>query len=316
MSIVFALPFVIVIGILVLFMIFYPRFYQKKINKNLEEGKPIRTIEPIYLYGGLLFSVVIIMSIITFSSLKGMEERLTSNFDHKLQSLEFEQQRLLEAFWDLEENTERIIMKDAFIQYIEYEVIEQVEDDRYLTKLSFVLTDHTVGNDVTLKVESNEEVMSYDLDDGLFRQSIDLVLSLHEDYTIYVEIDDGITVTSHDIEVLNLYEYLRDRFTLFVEFDASSHEATVEYYLANQWENSSTDVPSGLLKIREIEVTIIHNDVELVNEHDSTPSMWGSHSEEYVHVYRFDTEESSGTWQVIINVIDEYGIEYTNLLND
>jgi len=316
MSIVFALPFVIVIGILVLFMIFYPRFYQKKINKNLEEGKPIRTIEPIYLYGGLLFSVVIIMSIITFSSLKGMEERLTSNFDHKLQSLEFEQQRLLEAFWDLEENTERIIMKDAFIQYIEYEVIEQVEDDRYLTKLSFVLTDHTVGNDVTLKVESNEEVMSYDLDDGLFRQSIDLELSLHEDYTIYVEIDDGITVTSHDIEVLNLYEYLRDRFTLFVEFDASSHEATVEYYLANQWENSSTDVPSGLLKIREIEVTIIHNDVELVNEHDSTPSMWGSHSEEYVHVYRFDTEESSGTWQVIINVIDEYGIEYTNLLND
>lgn len=138
----------------------------------------------------------------------------------------------------------------------------------------------------------------------------------HEDYTIYVEIDDGITVTSHDIEVLNLYEYLVDRFTLFVEFDASSREATVEYYLANQWENSSTNVPSGLLKIQEVEVTIIHNDVELVNERAFTPSMWGSHSEEYVHVYRFDTEESSGTWQVIITVIDEYGIEYTNLLND
>lgn len=314
MTAIFVLPLAIMLTLVVVFMIVYPRYYKKKINKDIQEGNPIRVIEPVYLYGGLLFLVMIILSIFTIISIKSLEDSLRMTFNSRFSSLEFQQERLLTEFWDLNEELAQINAEGSVIQLFDFEVIEEIDnaEDMYLVKLTFALTENIPSESAELVIESSAETRTYDLNDTTARQSLTLELNLHEDYLLYVNVTDGQATNTYDFETFNLYQYLKERFTLFVDFD-TTNGPRVDYSLTNQWENASEGVPSEALRIKEVHITIIHDGVELVSNTYTTPSTWSSHTETYGQQYVFDDTPSSGTWQVLITVIDEYGIEYTNL---
>lgn len=316
MGVVFFLPFVFMLIAFVIFMMFYPRFYKRKINKDLEQGKPIKVIEPVYLYGGIMFVILLVMMVTTNASIRNLEDRMLFNTNNKIQAVEFEQQRLLEEFWRLNDNIDREIAQDAYIQFVKYEVIEKVEnqEDLYLVKLTFYLNEHSEDKEVKLVVESSSGDQEILLSQSTVRQSVELELYLYEDYLFYVEVDDGEQIILHDFSSFNLYNYLYDRFTTFVELDTVSGDFEIYFYLMNVWANASSGVPSDLLKIEEVHMQILSNGEEVYNE-VITSRVSSSHYEQYTELITFTPDEVSGSVQVIITVTDELGITYDNLLN-
>lgn len=302
------------VGILILFTIVYPKYYKSKINKNLASGKPIRTIEPVYIYGGLMFLIIIILGITTLTSIRTLESNI-SVLSSKVQSLEFNNKRLLEEVWTLDENVNRAITADSYIQFIEFEVVDEVENetDMYNVKLTFLLTENSEGSDVNLVIESDSGTESYPLEELSSRQSIELQLGLKEDYTIYVEVDNGIETEVYDFEPFNLYYYLMDRFSVYLDFEVQDDEAIYNYYISNSWENPSDGVPIEGLKIEEIHVVIKSNDVIVSDEKYTTANVVSSHSEIYSRLFRYDISGGSGSSQIIITITDNYGIVYSNI---
>jgi len=303
------------VGILILFTIVYPKYYKSKINKNLASGKPIRTIEPIYIYGGLMFLIIIILGITTLTSIRTLESNV-SVLSSKVQSLEFDNKRLLEDVWTLDENVNRAITANSYIQFIEFEVIDEVENetDMYNVKLTFLLTKNSEGSDVYLVIESNSGTESYPLEELSSRQSIELQLGLKEDYTLYIEVDNGIETEVYDFEPFNLYYYLMDRFSVYLEFDTQGDEAIFNYYINNSWENPSVGVPVEGLKIEEVHVVIKSNDIIISDEKYTTANVASSHSEIYSRLFKYDMGgDLSGSFQIIITITDNYGIVYSNI---
>lgn len=313
----FIVMVLVFLGLLIIFMFVYPKYYKTKINKNVSSGKPIKIIEPIYLYGGLMFLIIVILGIATLSSVRSLEQNISS-LSSKVQGLEFENRDMLEDIWKLNEDLDKALSKDAFIKFIRYEVIDPVEDetDIYNTKLSFTLTENSLGNDVTLFIESNLKTDSFQLQDLKTSQSVDLQLNLNMDYTVYIEVNDGITIVRHDFESFNLYTYLRERFSLYVEFDLDGKDAVTEYYLRNHWESPSEGIPSKGLAIKTVNVVIKNNGELVMDKVYTTPNLSTSgHSTEiYSHVFRHNVGRGySGVWEVIVTITDNYGIVYSNI---
>jgi hypothetical protein len=253
--------------------------------------------------------------VLTISSLTLVRELRSdiSNLSSQVQSLEFDQNRLLEEIWSLDEEVQSALYADANIQYIDYEVIDGIEGmtDVYDVRLTFALKEISIGNDISLIVESDTDIETYILNNSTSRQFVDLELKLKEDYIIYVEVDDGIEVVRNDIESMNLYEYLLKRFSYYVEFDIEDKNAITKYYIHNEWSNASSGLTEEGLKIKEVHVKIINNDDIILEEIYTTPNFMSSHSETYTNQYIEDVGSNySGTWQVIITIIDEFGIEY------
>ena len=312
MSIVVFIPFFIAILVLLLFMIFYPRYYKQKINKDLQEGKAIKVIEPVYLYGGLMFVILLISIIITNTSMSRMEERLSSNFNNQITTLEFDQERTLKALWDLQERLGRLEEENSYIRIFDINVIGKAsETDTYQVLIDFALTEQTEGLSSTL-VFDGEEDLRVPLEEDQLRQNLTLELDLYQDYLIYLEVEDGIETRVQDIQAFNLFNYLRDRFTLLIDFDNQVNTVTITYDLINEWEN--TDHPD--IKIDQVDVSIVFNGDLIVEETFTTPNVLSSHYQEFMGHYQFDVKSTSGTWQFLLTVTDEFGIVYDNLLYD
>lgn len=310
MSIIFLIVLLGIVGLIGLFMILYPKYYQRKVNKSFESGKPIKTIEPVYLYGGLLFLVVIIISVTTLSTVRQLNNDI-STLNSQVTSLEFNNERLLYDLWNLEEDVNRAIYQNALIQLIEFEVMAPSDTDVYDVKLTYVLSEDTLNNPVFV-IESDTEQVMVDLDPATARQSVILELDLHTDYTMYVEAD-GVDETL--FEAFNLYDTLMDRFTLLIEHDvdAQSNTVTIDYYLENQWENPSEGVVSNGLEIDSVLVQINVNDVEMVNETLNNPNVWSSHMEYYSDQFVINPDDTVSVTSVYFTIIDHLGIEYTNI---
>lgn len=312
MSIVVFIPFFIAILVLLLFMIFYPKYYKQKINKDLQEGKAIKVIEPVYLYGGLMFVILLISIIITNTSMSRMEERLSSNFNNQITTLEFDQERTLKALWDLQERLGRLEEENSYIRIFDINVIGKAsETDTYQVLIDFALTEQTEGLSSTL-VFDGEEDLRVPLEEDQLRQNLTLELDLYQDYLIYLEVEDGIETRVQDIQAFNLFDYLRDRFTLLIDFDNQVNTVTITYDLINEWEN--TDHPD--IKIDQVDVSIVFNGDLIVEETFTTPNVLSSHYQEFMGHYQFDVKSTSGTWQFLLTVTDEFGIVYDNLLYD
>lgn len=312
MAIVVFIPFFIAILVLLLFMIFYPKYYKQKINKDLQEGKAIKVIEPVYLYGGLMFVILLISIIITNTSMSRMEERLSSNFNNQITTLEFDQERTLKALWDLQERLGRLEEENSYIRIFDINVIGKAsETDTYQVLIDFALTEQTEGLSSTL-VFDGEEDLRVPLEEDQLRQNLTLELDLYQDYLIYLEVEDGIETRVQDIQAFNLFDYLRDRFTLLIDFDNQVNTVTITYDLINEWEN--TDHPD--IKIDQVDVSIVFNGDLIVEETFTTPNVLSSHYQEFMGHYQFDVKSTSGTWQFLLTVTDEFGIVYDNLLYD
>ena len=312
MSIVVFIPFFIAILVLLLFMIFYPRYYKQKINKDLQKGKAIKVIEPVYLYGGLMFVILLISIIITNTSVSRMEERLSSNFNNQITTLEFDQERTLKALWDLQERLGRLEEENSYIRIFDINVTGKTsETDTYQVLIDFALTEQTEGLSSTLVFDGEEDVR-LPLEEDQLRQNLTLELDLYQDYLIYLEVEDGIETRVQDIQAFNLFDYLRDRFTLLIDFDNQVNTVTITYDLINEWEN--TDHPD--IKIDQVDVSIVFNGDRMVEETFTTPNVLSSHYQEFMGHYQFDVKSTSGTWQFLLTVTDEFGIVYDNLLYD
>jgi hypothetical protein len=310
MSIVFLLVLLGIIVIIGTFMILYPKYYQRKVNSSFESGKPIKTIEPVYLYGGLLFLVVIIIGVSTLSTVRQLNNDI-STLNSQVDLLEFNNERLLYDLWDLEEDVNRAIQQNALIQLIEFEVVAPSETDVYDVKLTYILSEDAVSNPVFV-IESDTEQVMVDLDPSTARQSVILELDLHTDYTLYVEAD-GVDETL--FEAFNLYESLMDRFTLLIEheLDSQSNTVTIDYYLENQWDNPSDGVLSNGLEIDSVLVQINVNGVEMVKETLNNPNVWSSHMEYYSDQFVINPDDTVSVTSVYFTIIDQFGIEYTNI---
>jgi hypothetical protein len=259
-----------------------------------------------------MFLILIVLAISSLTLVRELRSDI-SNLSSYVQSLEFNQNRLLEEIWSLDEDVQSALYADANIQYIDYEVIDGIEGmtDVYDVRLTFALKEISIGNDISLIVESNTDIETYILNNSTSRQYVDLELNLEEDYIIYVEVDDGIEVIRNDIAPMNLYEYLLKRFSYYVEFDIEDKNAITNYYINNQWSNASSGLTEEGLKIKEVHVKIINNDVTIVDKVYTTVNFTSSHSETYTNQYIEDVGSNySGTWQVIVTIIDEFGIEY------
>jgi regulator of replication initiation timing len=312
MSIVVFIPILIAILVLLLFMIFYPRYYKQKINKDLQKGKAIKVIEPVYLYGGLMFVILLISIIITNTSMSRMEERLSSNFNNQITTLEFDQERTLKALWDLQERLGRLEEENSYIRIFDINVTGKTsETDTYQVLIDFALTEQTEGLSSTLVFDGEEDVR-LPLEEDQLRQNLTLELDLYQDYLIYLEVEDGIETRVQDIQAFNLFDYLRDRFTLLIDFDNQVNTVTITYDLINEWEN--TDHPD--IKIDQVDVSIVFNGDLMVEETFTTPNVFSSHYQEFMGHYQFDVKSTSGTWQFLLTVTDEFGIVYDNLLYD
>jgi len=278
----------------------------------LQEGKAIKVIEPVYLYGGLMFVILLISIIITNTSMSRMEERLSSNFNNQITTLEFDQERTLKALWDLQKRLGRLEEENSYIRIFDINVTGKAsETDTYQVLIDFALTEQTEGLSSTLVFDGEEDVR-LPLEEDQLRQNLTLELDLYQDYLIYLEVEDDIETRVQDIQAFNLFDYLRDRFTLLIDFDNQVNTVTITYDLINEWEN--TDHPD--IKIDQVDVSIVFNGDLMVEETFTTPNVLSSHYQEFMGHYQFDVKSTSGTWQFLLTVTDEFGIVYDNLLYD
>ncbi|KFZ25774.1 MAG: hypothetical protein KQ78_02028 [Candidatus Izimaplasma bacterium HR2] len=315
MSYIFIILVLIILAIVTLLFIFYPKYYKLKVNQRFTDGKPIRTIEPVILYAAILLGIIIFIGVSTLSTIKNLNYKVI-NLSYQVDRMEFDNNRLLEEIWELSDDVEIALYKDAYIQYVEYEVIEEVEDktDIYSVKLTFALTEKSIDQTITLYVESDDSTQIFDLSNTTVRQSAIIEFELKTDYIIYIEVDDGIDTTVTDIESFNLYQYLVSRFKVYVELDTTGENVATEYYIENNWGNVSEGIPEDGLQINEVSIEIKYDGTTIIEEVYSTPNVRTSNHEMYSRLIQSDVETPfSGSWQVIIIVIDKYGIEYTNI---
>jgi len=307
----------IVGAVLAILFIIYPKYYRSKVNKSYSENKPIKTIEPLVLYAGILFTITIILGIISVTSIHNLQTDVT-NLNNRIDALEFNNDRLLNEIWDLNDNVNTALNEGSIIQYIEYEVIdlETGTEDTYNVKLTFVLTDNVGTSDITLVVDGGNGTTNHTLDNTTARQSVTLQLALHHSYTLYVEVDDGIDTTTYDFKEFNLYDYLAERFYFYVDQQHNSDELTINYYLENQWENPSDGVPSNGLQIQNVDVVVKVNNETKVDENYISPTMWGSHNEIYTNQYIIDISNMDlSVFEIHVIVTDNHGIEYDLIPN-
>jgi len=268
-------------------------------------------IEPIYLYGGLMFVVLLVGIIVTNTSVSNLEKRFTSNLESTISQLEFDQNRASQELWDLEQRFQTLENKDKYIQIYDINIVDSAaQEDYYEIMVDFALTERTSGAD-TILVFDGEEDIRINLEEGELRQQINVTLELYTDYLIYVEVDNGLEEEIHDIRSFQLYQYLKDRFSLQLDFDASSASPSVRYSLVNNWENSD----HANIKIERINVQVLFNGGVLTDETYVTPNISTSHYQEFFHSYQYDIEDTSGTWIFYLSVIDEFDIVYENLLD-
>ena len=305
----------IIIAIVTLLFIFYPKYYKSKVNQSFTDGKPIKTVEPVTLYGAILLGIIIVIGFSTLTTIRNLESKV-SNLSGQIQRIQFDNNRLLEEMWDLGEEVERAVYADAYIQYVEYEVIEAVTDktDVYSVKLTFALTEKSIDQTVTLYVESDNDIQTFALSNTTVRQSTVIEFELTTDYIVYVEVDDGVDAIVHDIEAFNLYQYLVSRFRVYIDLDTTGDKVATEYFIENHWENVSEGIPEYGLRIKEVSVVVKENGTIIIDELYNTPNVRSTNYEIYSRLYQTDVETPfSGSWEIIIIIIDEYGIEYSNI---
>lgn len=314
-SYVFIMFVLIILAIVFLLFIFYPMYYKSKVNRSFTDGKPIKTIEPVTLYGAILLGILIFIGVSTLSSIRNLNYEVL-NLTGQVQRVEFDNNRLHNEILELSGDVEIALYKNSYIQYVEYEIIEAVEGetDVYSVKLTFSLSEKSIDQTITLFVESNDETQTFDLSNTTVRQFTIIEFELTTDYNIYVEVDDGTDTTIRDIQSFNLYQYLVSRFRVYVDMDTKGDNVTTEYYIENNWDNVSEGIPENGLKIREVSVVVKENGNIIIDEVYTTPNVRTTNYELYSRLYQTDVETPfSGSWEIIIIITDEYGIEYSNM---
>lgn len=302
----------LIVGVVITALfVLYPKYYRKSVNKSIENNRTVKAIEPTTLYGGVLLIVIILFSIVTVSKMNTLSVD-NINMQSKINNIKFENKRLLETLFDVQEELNTVLHMNDYVQYIDYDVISKDDsnENNYFVDLSFVITENVSTQELTLFIEHDNEKISFDLDELTTKQVIRLSLSLHEDYTIYIMAEENGESQKHDIEEFNLYNYLSNRFELHYESEYINGEANIKCVVTNRFYPMNDLTTSNLLRLDTVTIKIYDSSNNLIVDSNEFVTNVSSTNMEYFYFeYR---EQLAHSWTVEIEIVDNFGITYRN----
>lgn len=195
----FIMGFIGVIGALLLWLIIaYPKRYKKNVNKALQSGVPVKTIEPTILFGAFALVTLIVLNIVLLVSLSNLRQDI-ANVKNDLSNLSQQQQFMSWDIDDIETAILHMYEDSQWVDRAEYEIVEFTDQGQAVVDVIIRFNRIPVNGTITLVSESDNGIEEIEITSTNTIFTDQIILDIDKEYEFYVMIEDGIVLESEDL---------------------------------------------------------------------------------------------------------------------
>lgn len=220
---------IIIIFLMIFWLLYvYPKKYKANVNKALNSGVPIRTIEPTVLFGGISLITLIVLSIVLLVSMNNMKESIT-----QLQS------ELAQTNWKLNSLQTYVINTNSTMNEMNQDAkwvkssnytIESFGEDSLVDITVVIYMNRIPSNGTITLVYSDEDniVLTQVVTSLTTIFSTEISIDSEIRYDLSVMIDDGITIENEDLFILDVGSKIKGLKSLYLDFiDGQPNEGMI-----------------------------------------------------------------------------------------
>lgn len=297
--------FVSIIGLLLLWLLIaYPKRYKKNVNRALQSGVPVKTIEPTILFGGIALVTLIILNIMLIVSVNNLQREVT-DIRNDVSNLSQQQQYLSWDVNDIETTILRMYEDTKWVDHAEYEIIDLTDQGEAVVDVTIRFNRVSVNGTITLVSESDSGVEETVIVSTTTTFTTQVTLDIDSDYDFYVMVEDGSVVESEDIFDIDVTRILYDSKRIEYHDETNGSNGDIIGYLTIR--NNYSLHPD--LAFDSVEMIVALNDQIVDTSTITTPD----HTEGTLEYFEFTVNWNDyGNGLVMVTFIgtDGFGNEY------
>ena len=282
----------------------YPKRYKSNINKALNSGVPVKTIEPTILFGGISLLTLIVLNIVLLVTVTSMQDNIQSlqnnvlNLNNRVWSIQ-------SSVSDTNRTIDEMYQDTKWIKSGEY-TIEAITDDSLIAEVLVVFEMNRIpsGASITLLyTDEDNNVLMKEISSETTIFSTNLTVDATMDYELSVMIDDGVTVENEDLMSIYINSRLRSFRTSFLDFEEFENYFKVHLQIRNDYSlNENFEFEEVIVKI------LVNGTIEYTDTITVETSLVGK-----VQIYEIALPEDNfgeGTKTISVIGIDKLGNQH------
>lgn len=291
-----------VLSIVIWLLLVYPKRYKANINKALNSGVPVKTIEPTILFGGIILLTLIILNIVLLVSGNKMQDDI-NQLQNNLSDLSSKLVHVQSQVSSTNHLVNEMYEDSKWIKSGEY-TIESMSSESTADIIVVFEMNRVPSNGIItlLYKDENNVVLTQDITSDTTIFTTTITVDVDMEYDLSVMIDDGFTIENENLFNVDIQSDLRHYRGVDILVDDEDSR-----FFMFVVKNDYRLYPD--LAFEEVVVTIYLNDIVVYTESITEASS----SSEYSQVFEIETSPYSyGEGEVLVSIlcIDKLGNEY------
>ena len=300
---IFTILLIIIIFFIVFWLLFaYPKKYKANINKALNTGVPVKTIEPTILFGGIILITLVILNIVLLVGMSNIQDDI-NQLRNQSNDLVFKLNTVKSQVSNINYNIDELYQDSKWIKSGEH-TIESLTDETHADITVVFEMNRIPSNGIITLVYSDEDniVLTKVVTSTTTIFSTTISIDIDMRYELSVMIDDGTTIGNEDLFNLDIENELQGYRRLDLLFDEDNGQI-MTFIVMNDYSIYSE------LAFEKVEVNVYLDDVVVYSDIVTQPTFNANETQTFeitLNPYEYGDGES----RVSIIGTDKLGNEW------